>query len=72
MEYIRLTKISFDSMENRNPISREQVGIFYTSDIITAYKKVSDYFHNLSPIKSYLGYDGNIYPQWELESGELI
>ena len=65
-QIIRLVKIGFDSLENRNPQYKETIGLFVDGDGLTALGKVSKWFDEQPPVKLYQGYDGGIYPQFEL------
>ncbi len=65
MKYI-LKKISFDNMENHDPINVEIINIFIDGDE-TAYKQASDYISEMPPQKLYFGYDHQLYPQFIFE-----
>lgn len=71
-EFIRLTRIDFDNMENRDAVYKTQLGNFEgVPGGLTAHGKVSDYIQKLEPIKMYLGWDGCVYPQFVLNTEYL-
>ncbi len=69
--YIRLVRVDFDNMENRDAKSEIQVGIFVDGEKVTAHGAVANYFVTQQPVQVYLGWDGNVYPQFRLEHGVL-
>lgn len=68
---LKLTIIHFDSMENRNPIYSKELGIFMDSaegePFKTAYTKVQEFLNESEPLKAYIGWDKEIYPQYKVE-----
>lgn len=64
----RLVRIDFDNMENRNPVTKKVLGVFVGDERgLTAHGKASEWFKKQEPVHFYLGYDGQIYPQFRLE-----
>jgi hypothetical protein len=72
MKGIRLIKISFDNLENHCPMELTVLGTFVAGDHLTAHGKVAKFINNMDPISMYLGYDGQVYPQYLLETCEVI
>lgn len=70
-EIIRLIRIDHDNLENRNAIHTKCLGTFIGDDGSSAYSKVDEFIHNIGPKKFYLGWDGNVYPQFRLEKEYL-
>lgn len=66
MEGIKLIKIGFDSLENRNPEYEEELAVFVDSPERNRYLKLQDYLHTLT-YTPYAGYDHKIYPQFRVE-----
>jgi hypothetical protein len=76
MEILRLIKITFDNLENESAAARheEDLGTFVNEPTIdatntvgkTAYVKVGELLCTLE-IKLYLGWDGQVYPQFRVE-----
>lgn len=72
-EALKLVKISFDSMENHNPVTEKEIGIFVENDSLSAHGKASEYIDKmLPPVKLYLGYDGKLYPRFELRPVNIL
>lgn len=72
MKAIRLVKIDFDVLENNDPFRRKEIA-YFISDVggVSAHGKVEKYINNLPEVKFYLGWDGQVYPKYELENVEL-
>ncbi|HBG49463.1 MAG TPA: hypothetical protein DDW90_08190 [Cyanobacteria bacterium UBA9971] len=65
---IRLIRIDFDNLENRDCIYTKSIGTFVDENIgASASEKVGDFIKNMKPEKLYLGWDMNIYPKYKLE-----
>lgn len=72
MDYIiRLIKVDHDNLENRNAVHSTNLGNFIEGDGLTAHGKVANFIDKMEPEKRYLGWDGNVYPQYRLEK-ELL
>lgn len=67
-----LYRIDFDNLENRagNALSSTHVATFTTDGKLTAHGHAGKYIATLT-IRPYLGWDGEIYPKFEL-SPEVI
>ena len=64
----RLVRIDFDNMENHNPTTQKVLGVFIGEERgLTAQGKAAEWFNKQEPVRLYLGYDGQIYPQFRLE-----
>lgn len=70
MKCVLLHRIDFDTLENHDPVRKTQLGLFSPDGRLTAHGKVSDFFLKLKPVQLYLGWDGQIYPKFELEEIE--
>lgn len=70
-EYIKVIRHDFDNMENNSPYRSEELGIFIAKDGLTAYGNASKFISGLRPVKIYSGYDGFVYPRFELVRGKL-
>lgn len=70
-EIIRLVKIDHDNLENHNAIYTTNLGTFIAGDGLSAHGKVGKFISNMEPQKRYLGWDGNVYPQYRLEKDFL-
>ncbi len=69
----RLVRIDFDNLENRNPITTRVLGVFVGDEHgLTAHGKASDWFNKQEPVHLYLGYDGQVYPQFLLEQEKAL
>ena len=67
MEIIRLERINFDIMENRNPYSIEILATFCADNgSLTPHGKCDELLKKLPPVKLYLGWDGEVYPKIRL------
>lgn len=68
-EAIELIKITFDNLENRtsNCVIKESLGIFTESGKLTAHGNVNKFIHELPDVSVYLGWDGEVYPQYILK-----
>jgi hypothetical protein len=68
MSGLKLHKITFEVLENNlnSALCSEELGIF-TEEGTTACKKIQDYLHEMGPVMMYLGWDGNVYPQFKVE-----
>ena len=65
---IRLVRVDFDNMENRNARSETAIGVFVDDpDSLSAYGKVARWFEGQPPVKLYTGWDDKVYPQFVLE-----
>jgi len=72
-DVILLGQIDFDSYENDDPIVRKDVGLFVgEAKGLSAHGKVKAWFDTQTPVRLYLGYDGEVYPQFILEKQNVI
>lgn len=70
-EIIRLVKIDHNNLENKDALYIENLGTFVDGDVLTAHGKVSKFISEMPAEKRYLGWDGNVYPQYKLEKDYL-
>ena len=65
---ILLVKVDFDSLENHisAAIVEKNIRVFIDDDKKTAHGKISKYIDKMSKEARYTGYDGRIYPIYEL------
>jgi len=70
MKLMRLTKIEFDNLENDlgEAIVKKEIGLFEGDEHFTAQAKVGTWFRLQNPFQMYLGWDGQVYPQFKTES----
>lgn len=74
---LEIVKIGFDTMESTSIAAKSctSMGIFMPEDAIpykiTAVKKVIDWFAALPPQHLYYGWDGNVYPKYEVIEREI-
>lgn len=66
MKGIRLEQISFDNMENHNPITVDVLGTFVDDNANTASYKVDLFLKEMPAQKMYTGWDDQVYPQYRL------
>lgn len=66
MEAIQVFRDDFDNMENHSPYCTELLGTFIEKDGLTAHGNASIFISKINHIKLYLGYNGNVYPQFRL------
>ena len=67
MEVLILERTEFDVMENRHPLSTTILKVFVDEEHgLTAHGKAADWLAAQSPMKMYLGWDGNVYPRFTL------
>jgi hypothetical protein len=73
MRGLRLIKVDFDGMENRLPeaVCKEELATFVDDGRDSAYRKAEGYLSVLAPVKVYLGWDQQVYPQFRLEPVEV-
>jgi hypothetical protein len=71
-EALKLVKISFDSMENHDPLREQDIGVFVGNDGLTAHGKAGEYIKKMPPEELYLGWDGKIYPRFELRPMNML
>lgn len=71
-EIIRLVRIDFDGLENHTPRYETDMGTFGTTPAKTAYARLRDWMEEQTPIKHYVGYDKQVYPQFRLEEKRLM
>lgn len=71
-EVIRLVRIDFDSMENREPRYETDMGTFAATRDLTASGRVKRWMSEQKPVQLYVGYDGQVYPQFRLEAKRLL
>ncbi|GAH06634.1 unnamed protein product [marine sediment metagenome] len=59
---------NFDNMENQrsDAITKECVGTFIAGEHLTAHGKADKYIKSMKPINHYLGWNGIIYPKFEI------
>lgn len=66
-DILRLERIDFDNLENRDAICKKVVGVFVAEEKgLTAYGKADEWFRTQPPVAMYLGWDGQVYPQFRL------
>lgn len=70
-EAVRLIRIDFDNMENRDPYCEEEVAVFVGDAHLTAHGKASEYMRTMEKVRPYAGYDGQVYPQFKLKKVKL-
>lgn len=70
-EIIRLVRIDFDSLENTSARYESEIGTFGPTATLTAHGRVARWMEEQEPIKHYVGYDGQVYPQFRLETKRL-
>lgn len=70
MGILELIRRDFDNMENHSPNCETSIGMFAANkDLHTsAQGTLSNFFTNFESIKIYLGYDGNVYPQFRIKT----
>ena len=66
MNALRLIKIDFDNLENRNPEYEKTIGLFIGDDNSNAYSKAEYWFSKQKPEMRYVGWDKKVYPQYKL------
>lgn len=73
MTGLKLIEVSFDNLENgyAEAICREELGVFVDGDKLTAHGKVEEFLRTLEPRHPYLGYDGEVYPQFKVERVQI-
>ena len=65
----RATKTSFDSLENHHPTSEDLLVTTTGNEKLSAHGVMSEWISkNLSNVKLYLGYDGELYPQFRIKT----
>lgn len=69
-EVVILYRIDFDGSENSSSsaISKRELGVFGNKSPLSPQGNCSNYISNLEPIKVYLGWDGEIYPKFKMET----
>lgn len=69
MEILQIHKTTFDGMENRIEAARETklVATFADGDGKSAYARACEWFKKLGPEVHYPGWDGEVYPKYELK-----
>lgn len=67
-EICTLTRIDFDVLENHNPHYFEHLGTFRASEHLTPHGEAAKWLAEQPPVKMYLGYDGQVYPQFKLKT----
>jgi hypothetical protein len=65
---IRLVRIDFDSLENTEERARscEDFGVFLGDEQRNAKTKIDEFLAGFD-VRLYLGWDGEVYPKFELE-----
>ena len=68
MEIVRLIMRTFDTMENRHAesIHDQCLGTFVAEDGLSAHGVASEWLEQHPPIKVYLAWDGQVYPQFRV------
>ena len=73
MKIIKLEQVDFDGYENRRPRSRKHIATFVEDGgRLSPHGKCDAYFEKMPPVKLYLGYDGEVYPQFFLKKSQGI
>lgn len=67
-EVIRLVRVDFDNLENRDGRMEKEIGIFGPTPTGSAYATVQRWFSEQEPIKFYAGWDHQVYPQFRMET----
>ncbi len=70
-EYLQLIKIDFDNMENHQPRVETLLMTFGPGGELTAHGKAAQWLSTQEPVKPYLGYNGEIYPKYQLKTIEV-
>jgi hypothetical protein len=71
-EVIQVVRIDFDELENRHPRTSQVLGVFVAKGPLTARGVASRWFAKQPPVSLYLGYDGQVYPQFQLKSVQRL
>ena len=68
-EIVRVIRRDFDSLENRSAdaVSDVCVGTFIGNAKLTAQGVAKEWLSEQPPVRLYLGWDGNVYPQFRIE-----
>lgn len=69
---LRLVRHGFISLENHNPHTMEELGIFVDDATETAYVKLERFLAQMEPVQPYLGWDKKVYPRFEVEAVNII
>lgn len=72
MDAIKLIKVGFDTLENRDPIYEIEMGVFVDDNSLTAHGKIAKWFNEHEPVKMYLGWDGQVYPKFKMEPCKIL
>lgn len=68
MEVIRLVRIDFDNLENRDARRETEIGVFGPSATGSALAAVKSWFAAQAAVDLYVGWDHGVYPQFRLET----
>ncbi len=68
---LRVTKIGFDNLENRDGEVVLSEKIFEDGPDGSAYKKAEEWLSSLEPEHRYLGWDERVYPMFTVEKIEI-
>ena len=66
MTVLRLIRIDFDNLENRNSRKEQTLGVFLEGGLNTAQGNASEWLSAQEPTDLYLGHDRQVYPQFKL------
>lgn len=68
---LKVTKIGFDNLENRDGEVIEEEKVFIDDAGETAYKKAGKWLSSLPPEHRYIGWDLKVYPMFSIEQIEV-
>ena len=73
MKALRVTVTHFDTLENSEDraLCVDELGTFVNEPGNSARDKVKALFEKMEPACPYLGWDGNVYPTFQVEKVEL-
>ena len=72
MKALKLIEIGFDWMENHNAEYQKELGIFLDNDPSNnAFCKCGKFLLSMSPPKFFLGWNGQVYPQFKVKEIEV-
>ena len=68
MEVVTVYEVTFDSLENHDPIRMVKLGVFVEKDGLSAHGNAAKFIAAMPARGLYLGYDGKVYPRIEIET----
>lgn len=63
-----IIQVDFDCLENHNPICTTHLGTFRPTDKLSSHGAASKWLAEQPPVKMYLGYDEQVYPQYRIKT----